>query len=216
MFTGIVQHLGKVLQVRGSAAGRVLRLDLGGLAEAVRPGGSVAVNGTCLTARSISGQAGEFDVVSETLDRTNLGSVSSGTVVNLELPLTASDPIDGHFVLGHIDGLARLDRLLEAAEQHVIWLSVPQELAGYLVPKGSVALDGVSLTIAEVRDNNFSVALIPTTLQRTTLSIRKVGDMLNLETDYLAKIVLRTVGLVTGQKDQRSLLDKLRSAGFGQ
>jgi len=215
MFTGIIQHLGKVTHVRERGPARELHIDLGSLADRVQPGGSVSVNGVCLTATTLGGQVAAFDVVAETVQKSNLGRVSVGQSVNLELPLRASDAIDGHFVLGHVDGLARLEQRTVTQGEHVIWLSVPEDLAKYIVPKGSVALDGVSLTIAEVSDQRFSVAIIPTTARQTTLGMRNPGDLLNLETDYLARIVLRYVGRFAASGD-RSLLEKLKSAGFVQ
>ncbi len=213
MFTGIVQHKGPVVHMTGSQPGRQLQVELGPLAASVQVGGSVAVNGACLTATAIAGARVSFDVVRQTVDLTNLGSLKPGDMVNLELPLRGSDPIDGHFVLGHIDGLATLKSLTAGAQQHVLWFTVPGELAAYLIPRGSLALDGVSLTIGQVDGSSFSVALIPTTLKQTTLGLRKPGDLLNLETDYLAKIVL--AGLTgAGRASDVLLLEKLRSAGF--
>ena len=213
MFTGIIQHLGKVVQVRGGASGQVLQIDLGDLADRVRVSGSVAVNGACLTATSIAGRVATFDVMPETVQRTNLGRLRGGDMVNVELPLRTGDPVDGHFVLGHVDGPATIQRIIAGEQQQVIWCSVPDELAGYLIPKGCVALDGVSLTIVQVQASSFSVALIPTTLKATTLGLRKVGEVVNVEADYLAKIIIRHLDRRETASD-KSLLEKLQSGGF--
>lgn len=205
--------MGSVVYMTARQSAGQLQVELGPLATGVQVGGSVAVNGACLTVTAIAGEKVSFDVVGQTVDLTNLGGLKAGDMVNLELPLRGSDPIDGHFVLGHIDGLATLKSLTAGAQQHVLWFTVGQELAAYLIPRGSLALDGVSLTIGQVDRSSFSVALIPTTLRQTTLGLRKPGDRLNLETDYLAKIVL--AGLTgAGRASDVLLLEKLRSAGF--
>lgn len=212
MFTGIVRHVGKVLSAAASPAGRRLRIDLGPLAGGLALGDSVAVNGACLTACAIEGAAAEFDVVSETLARTTLGELGVGAGVNLERSLRAGDALDGHIVQGHVDGQAEL-RAVRRGGQWVLEFAAPRDLTAQMVPKGSVALDGVSLTLVDVTDERFSVALIPTTLAETTLGRLKVGGRVNVETDVIGKYVLKCLGRL-GAPGGGLTLEKLRQAGF--
>jgi riboflavin synthase len=195
MFTGIVE---KTVRVVGVAEGpKFNRLTLAVDWEDVRDGESVAVNGACLTvAERKRGEIG-FDVVRETLLRTNLGLLAGGDEVHVERSLRAGDRIDGHFVQGHVDGTARLVSLTDEKEWRLT-AECPQPLVKYVIPKGSVALDGVSLTIAAVRGNLFEVALIPTTLRLTTLGRRPSGWPLNLECDILAKTVVTALERLKG------------------
>ena len=188
MFTGLVQSTGTVTSI---ADGR-LRLET---AEplAVEEGDSVAVNGVCLTAAGVDGAAIEADVMAETLRRTALGVLAPGAVVNLELPLRAGDPLGGHIVQGHVDGLAAVESITEEGFARVVRMAAPDDLLRYIVEKGSVALDGVSLTVAEVDDGGFSVSLIPETLERTTFGSLEQGRQLNVEVDVIAKYVEKLV-----------------------
>jgi riboflavin synthase len=193
MFTGIVE---KVAQVTGVADGpgfRRLTVALG--LDEVKSGQSIAINGCCLTVAEVgaAGQApGEvaFDVIKESLEKTNLGLLNEGDGVNIERSLRAGDRIDGHFVQGHVDGRAILMEAAAGTEETRLTIESPFELAKYIVPKGSVAIDGVSLTVATVRGNVFEVALIPTTLRLTTLGTRQRGWPLNLETDVMSKTIV--------------------------
>jgi riboflavin synthase alpha subunit len=186
MFTGIIEHVGRLAERTGSA----LRLDLGPLAEGLQPGASVAVNGVCLTLRERSAALGWFDVVAETLRRTALGELQVGDAVNLERSLRLGDRLDGHFVQGHVEDVGRVTRVERDAGEWLLWVTAPVELRPMIVPKGSIALEGVSLTIAAVRADEFCVALIPTTLARTTLGALRPGSRLNLETDLLARVLV--------------------------
>ena len=188
MFTGIIERSVRVVGVVDGPKFR--RLTLAAAWHDVRGGESVAVNGVCLTVAEIApGELG-FDVIQETLDRTNLGLLNAGDEVHVERSLRAGDRIDGHFVQGHVDGTATLiDRIDHDRETRLRFQS-PRDLAKYLVPKGSVALDGVSLTIAATSDCAFEVALIPTTLNLTTLGRRSAGWPFNLETDILSKTIV--------------------------
>jgi riboflavin synthase len=190
MFTGIIEHLGTVTAIRATSGGKRLTLDAGPCAADLKPGASLAVSGVCLTVVSHDGDILSFDVIAETLRRSNLGSLSEGGRVNLERSLRVGDRVDGHFVQGHVDGLAHVDRREDTPAEFVLWLRPDPELLPYIVPKGGVALDGVSLTIADVAGERFSVALIPTTLERTTLGDRKPGDIVNVETDLLARVAV--------------------------
>lgn len=190
MFTGIIESVARVRAVRPVSDGLQLVLELGDVAEGLELGASVAVNGACLTAARIDGAAVTFDVVSETVGRTTLGQLHPGDGVNVERSLRVGSAIDGHFVQGHVDGMARISRI-ETGGEWKLWCEPPGELMRYMVPKGSVAIDGISLTLVDVTDREISVAVIPTTLDRTTLGRRHVGDPVNVETDLIARIVVR-------------------------
>ncbi len=188
MFTGIVEKTATVAGVSDGPGFR--RLTLLANIPDVRPGESIAVNGCCLTVAEISAEKTGFDVVKETLDRTNLGLLKPGSHVNLERSLMIGDRLDGHFVQGHVDGRAILTNIQSGDEEWRFTLEAPFALAQYIVPKGSVALDGVSLTVAAVTGNVFEVALIPTTLRLTTFGHIAAGWPFNLETDILCKTVI--------------------------
>jgi riboflavin synthase len=194
MFTGIVEHLGTVLTVDEVPRGRTFQVDTGPLAADVAVGDSIAVNGVCLTAVSVAPPAVTFQVMGETLDRTSLGRLSTGEGVNLERPMAASGRFDGHIVQGHVDGVATVRRVDADGEGTRMWVDVAPELLRYVVEKGSVTLDGVSLTVAGVDDAGLEVALIPHTLAVTTLGGRRPGELVNVEVDVLAKYVDRLLG----------------------
>jgi riboflavin synthase len=189
MFTGLVEALGTVRQLTPAGAGRQLLLEAPSLSAELSLGESVAVNGTCLTVVEHDGQSCRFEVGPETLLRTNLGELRVGDRVNLERSLRLSDRLGGHLVQGHIDGTGQIARKLPEGEWVTIWFRCAPELTTQMVAKGSVAVDGVSLTLVEVRSGEFSVALIPHTLACTTLGFKGPGDTVNLETDILAKYV---------------------------
>jgi riboflavin synthase len=196
MFTGIIQHVGEVVGLAATPAGKRLAVDLGPLADGLREGESVAVGGACLTAAVVKGKGGvaEFDVVPETLAKTTLGRLRVGSQVNLERSLRLGDGLDGHIVQGHVDGSAGVRRIDKAGGQWVVHFDCEKSLTDEMAPKGSVAIDGVSLTLASVEDGGFSVALIPTTLAKTTLADLRPGDAVNVETDVLGKYVRRMLG----------------------
>ncbi|MHC4408261.1 MAG: riboflavin synthase [Planctomycetota bacterium] len=189
MFTGLIQALGTIRakEPRGEAV-RLLVEAADPAAEAAI-GDSVAVNGCCLTVVGVEGENLAFDVIPESLDRTNLGAQGVGSRVNLELPLRPSDRLGGHFVQGHVDAVGALLDKQEADGDVRYRFSLPDSLRGQVVEKGSVAIDGISLTVADVDAEGFSVALIPHTLEVTTLGRIGVGDPVNLEGDILAKYV---------------------------
>jgi len=213
VFTGIVRHVGVVTGVGAGPDDKRLRIDLGPLAEGLAEGDSVAVAGACLTAVAIRGRQAEFDVVGETLRRTTLGSLRGGAKVNLERPLRLTDALDGHLVQGHVDGLAEV-RTIRPGRERIVEFSAPSELTGQMVPKGSVCLDGVSLTLVEVGGEGFSVALIPATLAETTLGQLAVGGKVNVETDLIGKYVRKYLAGLTGGGTDGITLEKLREAGF--
>lgn len=212
MFTGIVETTGVIKRTTPCAGGRTLSVDAGVVAGDAALGASIAVNGVCLTVASIDGAVLGFDVISETLDRTRLGRLAVGDRVNLERSLTPASRIDGHLVQGHVDGTAVIVRKIVSAAEWVLWLRPTDTVAPYIIPKGSVAIDGISLTIAAVQADQFSVAIIPTTLERTTLADRKEGDTVNIESDIIARTVVHRLNLMKGGGGLT--LDKLREQGF--
>ncbi|MBI2933210.1 MAG: riboflavin synthase [Planctomycetes bacterium] len=197
MFTGIIEAMGRVRAVRRTKAGARLEIDL---PFEARRGESVAVGGVCLTWVGAG-----FDVVPETLSRTTLGALKPGDRVNLERSLRVGDRLGGHFVTGHVDAVGEVARVLRAKKAVTLWVSIPVELARYVVPKGSITIDGVSLTVVDAEPDRFSVALIPVTLAHTTLGRVRGGAKVNLEVDILARYVRRGSGITKGF---------LRRAGF--
>lgn len=208
MFTGIVEMRGQLLARRGHQL----------LVRTPRPltdpvyGESIAVNGCCLTLEECRGTELKFHVLAETLDRTNLGALSPGAMVNLERALKVTDRLGGHLVSGHIDAVGKV--LAKRRKEDVeLTVSFPEELAKYIVWKGSVALDGVSLTVARLEGNSLTVCLIPVTLAETALEEREPGDLINLETDLAGKYIVRQLELAATQKEEITM-DTLSKAGF--
>jgi riboflavin synthase len=191
MFTGIVESLGTVKGVVDANGGRRLLLDVGDLAVGLEIGNSIAVNGVCLTAIEIGDLGVATDVVSETLRRSNLGAIEVGDRVNLERPLRADGRFDGHVVQGHVDAIGEILQIAEEGESRLIRIAGPTDGLRYVVEKGSITVDGVSLTVTSAYGHEFEVALIPHTLSVTTLGLRGLGDLVNLEFDVLAKYVER-------------------------
>ncbi|HEX2154916.1 MAG TPA: riboflavin synthase [Acidimicrobiia bacterium] len=194
MFTGIVEHLGTVVTLEEADRGRTFTIDAGPVASGTEIGDSVAVNGTCLTIVEAAEERLTFQAVGETLDRTNLGELTVGSQVNLERPLSAAGRFDGHIVQGHVDGVGTVRAAGNDGAGRRLWIDVPPSLLRYVVEKGSMTVDGVSLTVAAVDDQGVEVALIPHTLAVTTLGTRQTGDRVNLEVDVLAKYVERLLG----------------------
>jgi riboflavin synthase len=187
LFTGLVQTTGTVSTLEG---GR-LRVDVAGMDLA--EGDSVAVNGVCLTATAADDGGFQADVMEETLRRSSLGSLAAGDGVNLELPLRAGDRLGGHVVQGHVDAVGTIESASDEGFARVVRIAAPPEVLRYVVEKGSVAVDGVSLTVTAVDEEGFSVSLIPETLERTTLAVAAPGRAVNLEVDVLAKYVEKLV-----------------------
>jgi riboflavin synthase len=199
MFSGIVQKLGEVAAIEDRPPGVRLVVEAGELAAGAAIGASIAVNGCCLTVVGRESSRLAFDAGAETLSRTNLGQLKVGGAVNLETSLKIGDELGGHFVTGHIDAVGTLDERVDEGDWSTCWYRVPAILTRQMASKGSVAVDGVSLTLVDVEQVRFSVALIPHTLEVTTLGRRAVGDQVNIETDVLAKYVTRAVSAVTGR-----------------
>ena len=192
MFTGIIEGMARVISTTKSRSGAdtIIRVRLGKLVQGLRRGDSVCINGACLTATKISKGEAEFEMVSETIRRTNLGQTRSGEMVNVERSLRVGDRLEGHFVLGHVDGTGVIEDIKKTSSETTIWIKLERELIKYVVPKGSIAVDGVSLTLVGVEDNRVSVSLIPHTMKVTTLGMRHRGDRVNIETDILGKYVI--------------------------
>jgi riboflavin synthase len=192
MFTGIVQGLGRIERVERGVQGARIEV-VTELAEDIDAGESVAINGVCLTAQPAGGHSFHADVMNETLARTSLAEARRGTEVNLELALRPSDRLGGHIVQGHVDDVGTVIALADDGFARVLEIEAPAQLLRYAVKKGSIAIDGVSLTVAELRPRSFTVSLIPETLKRTTLGQVTAGTRVNLEVDVLAKYVERLV-----------------------
>jgi riboflavin synthase len=214
MFTGLVQALGTVVRLERRGTGARLHVGFGGLGEDLVDGESVAVNGVCLTvAQTAPGKAG-FDISTQSLQATTIGSLKPGSRVNLERALKASDRLGGHLVQGHVDGRGTVRSFTDRGGSASLIVALPGELAGQCVMKGSIAVDGVSLTIAGISGDEIEAALIPETLARTTLGSLDPGDPVNIETDVLGKYVYRY--LATRDKDGARGIseDFLRESGF--
>ena len=193
MFTGLVERLAKVEAILPEPPGVRLVICDPQIAAGAKIGDSIALNGCCLTVVAVEGESLAFQGGAETLSRTNLGELAPGNRVNLERALRAGDPIGGHYVTGHIDAVAIVDKRIDEKDWCTMWFRAPAAQLQQMASKGSVAVDGVSLTLVDVEDDRFSVALIPHTLHITTLGRRRIGDRVNLETDVLAKYVEKAV-----------------------
>ena len=199
MFTGLVETLGTVTALAPIGPGVRLTVRSALAADGTHVGDSIAINGCCLTVVQARGDELSFEAGSETLRRTNLGRLSVGSGVNLERSLSVGDSLGGHYVTGHIDAVGTLDARRDEGDWSFFWFRVPRELTRQMASKGSIAVDGVSLTLVEVEAERFSVALIPHTLAATTLGKLAVGDIVNIETDVLAKYVERQLEFRSAQ-----------------
>jgi riboflavin synthase len=223
MFTGIIEMTGEVASSSPSASGRRLAVRAPGFWDNLTEGASVAIDGVCLTLTDWrGGDTGQFDVIAETLARTTMGHVRPGGRVNLERSMRADARIDGHFVQGHVEAMGCVHRIERGPGSERWWFSAPPAVMSAVLPKGSIAVDGISLTVVDVSDGAFSVALIPTTLKLTSLSAKTIGDAVNLESDILTRSVVRCVermlaaGPVEYRRDSTTgvTLDALREGGF--
>ena len=215
MFTGIVEEIGAVASVRPQADGLRLRLAAERILEGLQPGASVAVNGACQTVLACDAAGFEVAAERETLRLTTLGSLRPGTRVNLERALAASGRLDGHLVLGHVDGRARVMAVRPEGRTRVLEVQIPVDLGPYVVPKGSVAVDGVSLTVGpRVQEGRFELFLIPYTRERTTLGGLRPGDEVNVETDIIGRYVAHLLGVTPAAPEAGLSWQALRRA-FG-
>ena len=194
MFTGIVRELGRVASTEGGAEGVRLTLEAPATAPTSGVGDSVSVSGVCLTVATVEADRLSFHAVPETLSRSTLGALSAGDHVNLEPAVRAGDPLGGHYVQGHVDAVGRVQSVEAEGEDLRVFVEAPDDVLRYCVEKGSIAVDGVSLTVSRVDERTLDVSLIPETLERTTLGAAKPGRTVNLEVDIVAKYVEKLVG----------------------
>lgn len=216
MFTGLIETICTVTSVRPAAGGMLLTIDLGNLAEESSVGDSIAINGACLTIARLDGNLATFDISPETLARTALGRLNLSSQVNMERAMKATDRFGGHFVQGHIDGTATIKAIEREGEFADVKFAAAPELLDQMVVKGSVAVDGISLTVAGMDRTSFRVAIIPQTQKKTTLGSAKIGDLVNIETDIIVKTIKKHLESVLGGVSQRQTLtaEKLRQLGF--
>ena len=212
MFTGLVRDRGVVESAERRGGGGQLRLRTR-LAAELAIGDSLAVNGVCLTVETISGSAVTATAMEETIARSSLGALRRGEQVNLEPALRAGDPMGGHIVQGHVDGVARIAAITTLPVAHELKIQLPAELARYLVAKGSIAVDGVSLTVSRLEAGSFSVSVIPHTWAETVLPLRRIGDLVNLEVDILAKYVERMLAFGRPGGSEMTL-ERLEQLGY--
>lgn len=191
MFTGIITDLGRV----NTWEGGVLSLEFTQTPTFLdySIGSSIAVDGVCLTVIDIQNGSVGFEVMPETVSKTRLQSIQVGDLLNIEFPMAASARFEGHIVQGHVDGCGKIGSIAEDGNSHIFWVNIPLSLSKYLVPKGSVTINGISLTVVEVRDESFSVAIIPHTWEVTNISTLKVGSLVNIEVDVMAKYMERLI-----------------------
>jgi len=190
VFTGIVEGLGiikKFEKKTNTRSAAKMKVNLGNLAKGLKAGHSVAINGVCLTVTKISKGEAEFEMIGETIKKTDLGNLESGDKVNIERSLKVGDRMEGHFVLGHIDGTGKIINIEKLPKEIKLWIELTNDLTKYVVKKGSIAIDGISLTLVDVIKNRISVCIIPHTMKITNLGSKKIGDKVNIETDVLGK-----------------------------
>ena len=190
MFTGIVEGIGiikKFEKKTNTRSAAKMKVNLGNLAKGLKAGHSVAINGVCLTVTKISKGEAEFEMIGETIKKTGLGNLESGDKVNIERSLKVGDRMEGHFVLGHIDGTGKIINIEKLPKEIKLWIELTNDLTKYVVKKGSIAIDGISLTLVDVIKNKISVCIIPHTMETTNLDSKKIGDKVNIETDILGK-----------------------------
>ncbi|MBR1537327.1 MAG: riboflavin synthase [Treponema sp.] len=210
MFTGIIEEIGKIKRISLSGKSGSLEIAANVVLEGTKIGDSIAVNGVCLTVTSLSEASFTADVMAETLRRSSLGSLTAGSSVNLERAMSAQGRFGGHIVSGHIDGTGKISKMKK--EENAVWVFIEAkaEILSLIVEKGSIAIDGISLTVVSVTDSEFSVSVIPHTSKETTLLSKKAGDFVNLENDIVAKYVQKLLGssispVTTSQADEKIL-----------
>ncbi|MEE3213368.1 MAG: riboflavin synthase [Thermoproteota archaeon] len=193
MFTGIITGTGKIKKIEKNTKNRSaikVSVDLGKNSKGLKIGQSVALNGVCLSATKISKNLCMFEMIDETMKKTDLGNLKVGSLINIERSLKIGERLEGHFVLGHVDGVATITKLEQKPKEVKVWFKIPKKLVKYVVEKGSIALDGISLTVVDTKNDLASVCLIPHTVEITNFKTKKIGDKLNIETDVLGKYIL--------------------------
>ena len=194
MFTGIVEGIGTIEEISTKTKNRSaikVSVDLGNDSKVLKIGQSVALNGVSLSATKISKNICTFEMIDETLKKTDLGNLKVGSLVNVERSLKVGERLEGHFVLGHVDGVAEIKKIEKKPKEVKVWFKIPKSLKKYVVKKGSIALDGISLTVVDVKNDLASVCLIPHTIEITNFKTKKISDKLNIETDVLGKYILK-------------------------
>ncbi len=193
MFTGIIEGTGKVKKLSKSKNRSAIQIsvDLGKNSKGLKLGQSVALNGVCLTVIGRKKTTCNFEMIDETAKKTDLRNLSPGSIVNVERSLKAGERLEGHFVLGHVDGTGVIKKIIKKPKEVQIWFAVPKNLSKYIVKKGSIAIDGISLTVVHVKKNQVSVCLIPHTIKITNFNTKKIGDKVNIETDILGKYIIK-------------------------
>jgi len=194
MFTGIVEGIGKIKKISKATKNRSaiqMIVDLGRHGKGLKTGQSVALNGVCLTVTKLSKTDCTFEMIEETTKKTDLGNLKPGGIVNIERSLKVGDRLEGHFVLGHVDGVGIIKKIQKKPKEVEVWFEVPKILSKYVVKKGSIAMDGISLTVVDIKNNLASICLIPHTIEVTNFKTKKIGDKVNIETDILGKYILK-------------------------
>jgi riboflavin synthase len=194
LFTGIVEGIGKIINIKQNTKNRSaikMTVNLGKNSKGLKLGQSVALNGVCLTVTGINKSKCDFEMIEETTKKTDLGNLKVGGIVNIERSLKVGERLEGHFVLGHVDGVGVIKKIEKKPKEVQIWFEIPKSLAKFVVQKGSIAIDGISLTVVDVKKNLASVCLIPHTIDVTNFSTKKIGDKVNIETDILGKYLLK-------------------------
>ncbi len=194
MFTGIIEGIGKVKKISKATKNRSaiqMIVDLGKHGKGLKTGQSVALNGVCLTVTKLSKTQCTFEMIDETTKKTDLGNLKPGGIVNIERSLKVGARLEGHFVLGHVDGVGIIKKIQKKSKEVQIWFEVPKNLSKYVVKKGSIAIDGISLTVVEIKNNLASVCIIPHTIDVTNFKTKNIGDKVNIETDILGKYILK-------------------------
>jgi len=194
MLTGKVEEMEKIGKISKNTKTRSsiqMTVNLGKHAKGLKIGQSVALNGVCLTATKLSKSNCIFEMIEETTRKTDLGNLKSGDIVNIERSLKVGDRLEGHFVLGHVDGVGIIKKIQNKPKEVQVWFEIPKKLSKYVVKKGSITIDGISLTVVDIKNNLASVCLIPHTMEITNFKIKNIGDKLNIETDILGKYILK-------------------------
>ncbi len=213
MFTGLIEAVGVVKSVVPGAGGLTMTLDLGRIVEGCQVGDSIAINGVCLTIAKLNGDLATFALSEETVKKTSLSRLKPLSQVNVERAIKSNDRFGGHFVSGHIDGTAIIRTIKRYGEFADMTFTADSEILDNMILKGSVAVDGISLTIADIDNNSFTVALIPETLKRTTLGKAKIGDQVNIETDIIIKAIKKQMEKILPRQQQLTI-DRLKQLGF--
>jgi riboflavin synthase len=216
MFTGIIEELGKLVSLKMSAGSGVISIEAGRVLEGAQVGDCISVNGVCLTARDLSSSTFSADVMPETLRRTNLGNLKPGSIVNLERAMNLGGRLGGHLILGHVDATGKVVSIKPEGTAVVYTISAPAEVLRYVLPQGSIGVDGISLTVTKLEGDKFSVSLIPHTVKMTTLGHNGVGYEVNLEADVIGKYVAKMLkgSLPDGRGEGGLTLEKLAEEGF--